>query len=499
LVRVNMRERRWLGICLIALWPAAGGAAGADDVPLAEVVRQGNRAAVRTLLAQREDVNAREVDGTTALHWAVRADDAEMVGLLIRAGATVQVANRYGITPLWLAAVNGNAAMIDVLLEAGADVNAALPSGETPLLVAARTGKADAVRTLIARGADVHRKEGEFGQTALMLAAAENHPDVCALLIEAGADLKARTTVFELQYSLSNVYRVPEMVKGGFTALLYAARQGSIAAAEVLIAAGADLNEREPAEGVAPLLLAILNGHYDFAAMLIGRGAEVNLTDQAGRSPLYQAVDMRRLEFVSGRPEPAWTDTLDSLAMMKLLLAKGADPNVQLKRQQPARKAASPSDAWLVEGTTPFLKAAKNNDVTVMRILLAHGADPHLQSPRIKASALMLAAGVGWRELSSIAPEKEGLEAVTMLWELGGFDINAETNIGQTALHGAASRGATSIIQFLVEHGARLDAVDKKGTTPLDEAGAVEDTHPARPEAQALLRRLMAAAAAEKR
>ena len=491
---VIVSPSRWLGVCLIAAWPAAAAAVD-TGVALADVVRQGDRDGIRALLARRTDVNAREADGTTALHWAVRAGDIETVALLIKAGADVKSANRYGITPLWLAAVNGSAPMIDTLLAAGAEPDAALPSGETPLLVAARTGTSDAVAALIARGANVHTREGEFGQTALMLAAAENHAAVCAALIAAGAEVKARTSVFEPQFSPSNVYRVPELVKGGFTAMLYAARQGSIESAQVLIAAGADLNEREPGDGISPLLLAIMNGHYDFAAMLIGRGADVNLADDAGRTPIYQAIDMRRLEFIAGRPAPTWTDERDPLAIVRLLLVRGADPDAALKKQQPARKPASPTDAWLAEGTTPLLKAAKNNDVAMMRLLLEHGADPHRQSPRVKASALMLAAGVGWRELSSIAPEREGLEAVQLLWELGGFDINAQTNTGQTALHGAAGRGAPLIIEFLLEHGAQLEARDKQGMTPLDEAGPVEDMHPARPEAQAMLRHWLEAAA----
>ena len=490
-----MRPRRWLAVGVVAMWPGVGWAAN-GSVSLIEAVKQGNRDTVRSLVTRRVDVNVRELDGTTALHWAVRANDRDTVALLLGAGAVATVANRYGMTPLWLAANNGNAAMIEALLKAGADANAALPSGETALMVAARSGSADAVKALVAHGASVNVKEEVFGQTALMLAAAENHPEVCKLLIEAGADLKARTHLFQPQrYNLSNSFR------GAFTALLYAARQGSIEAGRELAAAGAEINERDP-EGISPLLLAIFNGHYDFGAMLLDRGADANLADEAGRTPLYQAIDMRRLEFIAGRPAPKWTDRLDGLEMVKLLLARGADANARLTKQQPNRKAASPSDSWLGDGTTPFLKAAKNADVRVLRLLLEHGADPYARAPRAQASALMFAAGVGWRELSSIAPEKEALEAVTMLWALGGYDVNAATGTtGQTALHGAASRGSVPIIQFLVDHGAKLDVKDKKGRIPLDEAGPVEEgsgggggnSHPVRPEAQALLRKLSGA------
>jgi ankyrin repeat protein len=486
-----MRRSSWLVVGMASLWPVLAAGAAGPETSLLEAVKQGDHDAVRSLVAKHVDINAREVDGTAALHWAVRAGDHDTVSLLLNTGASANVANRYGITPLWLAAVNGDTAMIATLLKAGADPDVALPSGETALLVAANTGKLEAVKALIAAGADVRAKENVFGQNALMLAAAENHADVCKTLIEAGADVNGQSPVFQMKsYALSQSY------KGGFTPLLFAARQGSIDAGRVLLAAGAKVNQTEP-DGISPLLLALFNGHYDFGALLIDHGADVNLADEAGRTPLYQAIDMRRLEFIAGRPSPAWTDTLDSLGMVKLLLARGADANVRLKKQQPNRKAASPSDSWLIEGTTPFLKAAKNGDVPVLRVLLEHGADPHAVASRVQTTAFMFAAGVGWRELSSIAPESDSLEAVKFLWGLGGYDINAVTfTTGQTALHGAASRGATSIIQFLFDHGARLDLKDKDGKTALEEAGPIADgreKHPARPDAQALLKKLTGA------
>jgi ankyrin repeat protein len=489
------RPTTWLAALGLVLCSLAGARAAGDESFL-DAVKRGDRDALRTALARRTDVNAPEADGTTALHWAVRADDAESVAMLLRAGANANAANRYGITPLWLASTNGNAAVIESLIMAGAAVDTALPSGETALLVATRSGNPAAVRALLSRGANANVKESAYGQTPLMLAAAENHPEVCRLLIQSGARLNEASTVVEPQkLFLSQSYR------GGFTPLHYAARQGAIETGRVLLEARADLNAREP-DGISPLVLALFNGHYDFAAMLVEGGADVNLADKGGRTPLYQTLDMRRLEFIAGRPAPRWTDTRDPLALIKLLLDYGADPNAVLSQRQPDRKSASPSDTWLAAGTTPFLKAAKNADIPAMRVLLDYGADPHAKAPKIEASALMFAAGVGWRELSSIVPEKDALEAVRMLWDLGGFDINAATGTsGQTALHGAASRGAPSIIQFLVDHGASLTVKDRSGRTPLDEAGAVEDgpgggsnTHQVRPEAQALLRRLMTVA-----
>ena len=496
-----MYRTRWAAIPafgVVILCAVAGLKAAAAETSLVDAIKQGNLDAVRALLTRRADVNAGELDGTTPLHWAVRADDSGTVAMLLGAGARADVANRYGITPLWLAATNGNAAMIATLLKAGAQVDAALPSGETALLVAASSGNADAVRTLLQHGADVRTRERLFGQTALMIAAAENHPEVCKALIAAGSEVDARippTQAAGRQGGLSN------SASGEFTALMYAARQGSIAAAGALIAAGADLEKGDPS-GVRPLRLALFNGHFDFAAMLIEAGANINAADDVGRTPVYEAVALHRLELMAGRPAPKLTDKLDSLDLLTILLKRGANPNAALVRAEPLRKAGTFADSLLGPGTTPFLKAAKNNDLPVMRLLLEHGADPHLESAEVKASALMLAAGVGWRELSSFTPEKEGLAAVRMLWDLGGFDINAHSEggyaPGQTALHGAATRGATSIIQFLVDHGADLTATDKKGRTALDAAGPIEEgmtdgTHVARPPAQALLRKLMGA------
>jgi ankyrin repeat protein len=479
-------------LCLVTAglltWPMAGLAAGVDP-SLVDAVKRGRRDVALTLLARGVDVNSGEENGTTALHWAVRASDADLVAALLRAGANASATNRYGIMPLWLAAMNGSAPIVTMLLDAGADPRAALPEGETVLMTAARTGRVDAVTALVARGAEIDAREHVHGQTALMWAAAENHADAARALIEAGAQLDVQSEIFDppARWSLSS------LVKGGFTALMFAARQGALDAARVLVAAGANLNLAEP-DGITPLLLATINGHYDLAAFLVESGADVNRTDQAGVSALYQAVDMHTLEFAANRPPPRWPNRIDSVGLVKVLLEHGADPELALTRGRPARKGDQIfGDPFLVEGATPFFLAAKRGDVPVMRLLLAHGADPHRAPVRQGASALMVAAGVGWRELSSNTPERHALEAVKLLWDLGGYDINAASVAGQTALHGAAARGATSIIQFLVDHGARLDLEDIAGRTPLDETAGVLDGagHPPRPEAQALLRRLM--------
>jgi uncharacterized protein len=479
-------------VCAVAVslmvWPAVAMAAGVD-LSLIEAVKRGQRDAAVALLARGVDVNSREENGTTALHWAVRANDANLVAALLKTGADASAVNRYGMMPLWLAATNGSAPILEMLLDAGADPRSALPEGETVLMTAARTGRVDAVKALLTRGADINAREQAYGQTALMWAAAENHGDAVRTLIEAGAKVDLQSEIFDppARWSLSSP------VKGGFTALMFAARQGALDAARALVAAGADVNLTEP-DGITPLLLATINGHYDVGVFLVENGADVNRTEQAGVSPLYQAVDMHTLEFAANRPAPRWPNRIDSVGLVKALLEHGAQPDIPLKRGRPARKGDQIfGDPFLVEGATPLFLAAKRGDLPVMRLLLEHGADPHRAPARQNASALMVAAGVGWRELSSNTPERHALDAVKLLWSLGGYDINAASIAGQTALHGAAARGATSIIQFLVDQGARLDLTDIGGRTPLDETAGVLDGagHPPRPEAQELLRRLM--------
>src|SRR4029453_11657227 len=140
----------------------------ASDAPLADATEKMDRVRIRALLKQRVDVNTPQIDGMTALHWAPYQDDLEVTELLVRAGANVKAANRYGVTPLSLACTNGNAAIVEMLLESGADPNASLPGGETPLMTAARVGSLASVRALLSRGVSVDAKDDRRGQTALM-------------------------------------------------------------------------------------------------------------------------------------------------------------------------------------------------------------------------------------------------------------------------------------------------------------------------------------------
>src|SRR5215510_1109872 len=382
--------------------------------------------------AEREDVNSVGPDGTTSLHWAVRADDLQKVESLIRAGAKVNVADRYDITPLNLASVNGNAQIVRKLLDAGADPNVVDSTGETVLMAAARTGTPDVLKFLIDRGANVNAVDPEFQQTALMLAVRENHADAIRVLIERSAALNIHTRI-----GPTPAFRPPckgtgcgsegvginrggipdrgqrAAINGGMTALLYAARDGRIEEARSLVAAGADVKLADPNE-ISPLLMSILNDHLEVARFLLDHGADVNTPDFWGRTPLWAAVDVRNMDLDHGVDKGV--DRAPVFDFIKLLIDRGADPNIPT-----------------LAGTTP----------------------------------LMAAAGVNWTVAQTYTVSKEALlEAVKTCLELGA-DVNAVNSMGLTAVMGSANRGSDDIIQYLVEKGARLDVKDAAGRTPI--------------------------------
>jgi ankyrin repeat protein len=450
----------------------ASAASGAERAPrLVEAVKAGNREAVAALLKQSKAVNEAELDGTTALHWAVRADDLDLVRLLLRAGANPKAATREGITPLMLAAMNGSLPAVETLLEAGADPNAVLPEGETVLMTAARTGRPEVLETLLRHGADLNARERWYGETALMWAAAENHPDAVKVLVAHGADVNGRSRLLEVPRRRNGQSILP---LGSWTPLMYAARQGALEAIEALVSVGADLDLTDP-DGATALVLAVINANYDSAAALVRHGANPNIGDnEANMAALYAAIDMHRLAIGHGRPNPKPSGELDAVDVIKLLLAHGADPNARLKAPTFQRHHTG-GDRALGEGSTPFMRAAKSGDVVVMRLLLAAGADPKLTHPN-QANALMLAAGLGWRDGSPAAPaydqgsEKEAIEAIKLCMEQG-LSINATTSAGDTALHAAiAGRASLPIVRFLVDNGANLTAKNKQGRTPLEAA-----------------------------
>lgn len=490
---------------LVLLAPVICLAASSADVRLAEAVMNGDKQGVQSLLKQHVDVDAPQADGTTALDWAVRRDDLDTADLLIRSGANPKAANRYGITPLYLACVNGNAAMIGKLIGAGADPNSANPGGETALMTASRTGNRDAVRILLDHGAKVNEREGVRGQTALMWAVLENHTEAVKLLLEHGAGVNASTkvTVPEGETMIARPgqasgagvarQRALPSASGSMTALLFAAREGNLDMARILVDAKAAINQAS-ANGTTPLLVAIVNNHIQLAMFLAERGADPNRGDFYGRTPLLAAVDrrnpMRALTYTypDARPDPG-----DPLELIQSLLAHGADPNARALTT-PIRGFLQGDGSWVnFDGQTPFLRAALSGDVTAMRILLKKGADPNLATKE-GTTPLMAAAGINWVVGQTHSrPDDDYLNAARLCLERGA-DVNAVNSQGFTAMHGAANRGFDAMIKLLVEHGARVDVKDKEGRTPLTFAqGVFLAINPpvAKPGTIALLRQLM--------
>ena len=430
---------------------------------LIEAVRNRDVESVRALLDERADVNAPQGDGATALHWAAHVDDLVIADLLLRAGARPGAANDDGATPLHLACTNRSAPMVERLLAAGANASAKLLNGETALMTCARTGDAGAVKALLVHGADVNAKESAHDQTALMWAAAESHPDVVQLLIETGADIRARSrtypqTVVGVQTQRAGREELNYTVlRGGSTPLLFAARVGDKASARVLLAAGADANEALP-DGTSALVLAAHSGHGDVAALLLDKGADPNAC-ATGYTALHAAV------------------LRSDVTLVNALLAHGADPDMRMARGTPLRRDTTDFNlpATLI-GSTPYLLAARFLEPEIARALAAAGADQALTLPS-GATPLMIAAGMGVSrnesrrgiaviDFGKVEPESRVLETVRAVVGLGA-DVNAANQAGDTAMHTAAAQGYDTVVQFLADHGAQLNARNTRGLTPL--------------------------------
>jgi|KBSSwiStaDraftv2_1062776.scaffolds.fasta_scaffold91674_2 ankyrin repeat protein len=519
---------KWIGtIGLMLALAGSSGRALAAESPLIGAIKQGDAVRVRALLQQHADANAKDLDGTTALHWAVQRDQLETVGLLLTGGASATATNRYGITPLLAACEIGNVEVIDKLLRAGADANGATPAGETALMIAARTGKVAAVKRLVAAGADVNAKEAVRGQTALMWAAAEDNLEATTMLLEAGANVNARTPA-------------------GFTALHFAVRGGNTGVVKALAAHGANVNDAiqptavprpaapmrtnaaaaPPAPGAAaapggsapatgtpapggtptasaygqrpaaagtntgvaqllqvfntgsrggrggiggtsPLVLAITNAHFELASTLLDLGADPN-ADGQGWTPLHQLAWTRRPPVQHGLPPAVPTGNITSLELAEKLLQYGADPDIRMTRE-PSDGARNILNRI---GSTPFLQAAKLADIPFMKLLLEYGADASIPTSE-GATPLMAAAGVGiWQVGENAGTNEEAFEAVKICYEAGNRVDTADAN-GDTALHGAAHRGSNEMVAFLVEKGAKLDVVNTIGWSPFTIAHGV--------------------------
>jgi len=531
---------------------------------VADAAQQGDREAVKALLKGAADVNAAQGDGMTALHWAAMNGDAEMAQMLVFAGANVKAVTRLGAyTPLFLAARQGKAAVIPVLVQAGADPKQATATGTTPLMVAAASGSADTVSALLDAGVDVNAVENVRGLNALMFAASANRHEVIRVLASRGADLKAATKVVDLSSltranmgftggnpqvpaqgqggapgataapaaaapgaaaaanrrppqvpGVTRQFQLNELVagQGGFTPLLFAARDGHLESVLALLDAGADVNQVAASDKNSPLMTALVNGHFDLAKILIERGADVNLAAENGATPIYAVLNVQWApKALYPQPQAYRQQKLDYLQMMRVLLDKGAEVNARLRKKVWYSGYSFDLSGVDEIGATPFWRAAYASDVEAMKLLASYGADPHIPTmkpagrPRLgdgeqrettdttglppvplggpSVTPLQAAAGVGYGEgfaanAHRFAPTGM-LAAVKYLVEVHGADVNAVDHEGMTALHHAAARGDNEMINYLVSKGANVKAVDREGRTTVDMAnGPVQRIQP---------------------
>jgi ankyrin repeat protein len=487
----------------LCLFAASSFACYGADTRLLDAAMRDDLESVRGLIQDHADLDGAQGDGATALHWAALRDDLEMTRLLLQAGARPDAHTRIGgLTPLYLAATRGNPAIIAELLKAGADARiASSVNGTTALMKAAASGSPEAVHLLLDHGADPNAKEPGLDQTALMFAASATRADsvreVIRLLAAGGADLKATSKVtvikpqknpddddFPLDADLILQANLPPgkeaakaalagrraspTVSGGLTALLLAARDGNTAAVQALAEAGADVNQASAGDRTTPLVMAVINGHFDTARFLLDRGADPNLVNEDGLAPLYATIDAQWAP-VAGGPVPNTThEKTNYLALIKALLEHGANPNARLGRKLWYRPSFH-DQMWIgTPGSTAFWRAAQATDLKAMRLLVAKGADPKIPSDE-GDTALMLAAGVGWAgNFSRNAPDL-AIDAVRYCIELG-LDVNTQDVTGYTALAGAAWRGDNELVRLLVAHGAKLDPRTHRGWSVTDMA-----------------------------
>jgi ankyrin repeat protein len=503
-------------------------AAAPKDLRLIQAVKNGDIQVTRQLLAQGVDVDAAEADGSTPLAWAAQRNSVELVDLLIAAGANVKAANRYNVAPLSLVCTNGNAVIVEHLLNAGADPNSTSEQGQTALMTAALTGRPDAVKVLLTHGAKVNAQEPNKGQTALMWTASEGNAAAAEMLVEFGADVKAKS-------------------KNGFTAFLFAVRNGHTDTAKVLLAHGANVNDMAP-DATSALNMAVVNAYFELASILLDAGANPNAPDPRG-SALHTLAWLRKpgadgAAGVGNTPHgpPIPTGHVTALELAQKLLERGANPNVRIEWQEKKfdKEGGTMRNPPLIQlgrhyltyvGATPFYVAAHNGDVEYMRLLAAHGADPKVPNA-LGITPLIAAAGLDYWEGEAPGPftgcpETERLEAVKLALELGN-DINATADFGDygmigdpaytllyyplnmeeltdrvmgdprwtgsTALHAAVVSGQPSIVQYLIDRGAKVDAKTRLGWTPLMMAEGVFFANAKKefPTAAAILKKAMA-------
>lgn len=449
---------------------------GPSAAPLAAAVKAGQRAAAIDMIAKKSaDVNAAEADGSTALLWAANGNDADLVARLLKAGANPNVHNQLGSTPLAEATFNANTNMVQALLDAGADPNAVGPDDQTPLMLIARTSNVAAAKLLLEKGAKANAKEKQREQTALMWAAASSQGPMTRELLAHGAEVDAKSAPDLMTPLVSAEPRAQPRPPGGMTAMLFAVREGCMDCVKALLEKGAKIDLPDP-EGVTPLISAVFNAHFDVAKYLIEQGANVNRWDWWGRTPLYLAVDYNTLPH-GGRPDqPSLDDTLP-IDLIRILLDKGANPNIQLKLFPPFRSTGNDRglDGMLTIGTTPLLRAAKALDAPAIKLLLEHGAIVDLPNSQ-EMTPTLAASGMGSTDADTrgnyTTPDVQdrSIASLDLLLAHGGQINGVAGRFKQAPLHGAAFWGWNTVVEYLLKKGADINLKDSRGFTAVDYA-----------------------------
>jgi len=467
---------RTLLVAALAALPVLAAEAPDAGAPLAAAIRSGDRAAAMAMIARKSaDVNAAEADGSTPLLWAANHDDADLVTRLLKAGANPNLRNRLGATPLAEAAFHANTEAIQALLEAGADPNAAGADGQTPLMLVARTANVAAAKLLLEKGANANVHEAQRGQTALMWAAAEGQGPIMRELLAHGAEVDAKSDTDLMTPLVSAEPRAQPRPPGGMTAMLFSAREGCLDCVQALAERGAKLDLPDP-EGVTPLITALFNAHFDVAKYLIDQGANVNRWDWWGRSPLYLAVDYNTLPH-GGRPDQPSLDETLPIDIIRLLLDKGANPNLQLKLFPPFRATGNDRglDGMLTVGTTPLLRAAKAHDAPAIQLLLEHGAIVDLPNSQGMTPTLA-ASGMGSTDadtrgyFTTSDVQDRAIASLDLLLAHGGALNGRAGRLEQAPLHGAAFWGWNKVVEYLLSKGAEINLTDGRGYTAVDYA-----------------------------
>ncbi len=459
------------------------------------------------------------IGGYTPLHLAAQIGNAAVIAPLIAAGASVSAATTTGATALMQASHAGSTDSVRMLIENGADPNVKeLANGQTAIVFAAATDRVEVVKLLLARGADISitSRVEDFSALTMTNDADQNGVPRPAPAPGPGPTVPGVTRGFNYNELIGR--------HGGLAALHFAARQGAMSTVEALVKGGANINQRSAGDQTSPVLVAAINGHFDVVNYLLDHGADPNLASLGGVAPLYAVVNVQwQPRSFYPQPRAYLQQKTTYLDLMAKLLDKGADPNARTNR-----------NTWFTQynfdllrtddsGASPFWRAAYASDIAAMKLLIARGADPNI--PTMKPAGgrdfqggtrsgdanaapprpalpvggpgtppLVAAAGAGYSEgfagnAHRFAPTGM-MAAVKYLVEEVGVDVNTEDEDGSTAVHNAASRGDNEMVLYLVSKGADVTKVNRRGQTTVDMAnGPVQRTQPY-PETITLLEKL---------